>query len=71
MYCYTSIGAEALSGARYGEGIVRILLTNVQCTGSERQLANCISSSNESNSCTHAQDAGVRCPLGIPLAINV
>ena len=58
-------GSAALSGASFGEGTGRILLDNVQCIGSERELRNCTASSNGTNSCTHAQDAGVRCqPLG-------
>ena len=55
-------GAESLKGASFGTGTGRIWLDNVQCTGSEQQLANCTASSN--GSCTHAQDAGVRCQLG-------
>ena len=58
-------GATALSQATFGEGTGRIWLDNVQCTGSERALMNCTASSNGVNSCTHAQDAGVRCPTGI------
>ena len=57
-----TLGAEATS---FGEGTGRIWLDNVQCTGNERQLRNCVASSNEINSCTHAQDAGVRCSQGI------
>ncbi len=55
------LGAQALSRATFGQGTGRIWLDNVQCTGSERVLMNCRASSNGSNSCTHAQDAGVRC----------
>ena len=58
-------GSAALSGASFGEGTGRIWLDNVQCAGSERELRNCTASSNGTNSCTHGQDAGVRCqPLG-------
>ena len=48
----------------FGEGTGRIWLDNVQCTGNERALRNCTAISNGVNSCTHSQDAGVRCPLG-------
>ena len=58
-------GVTALSQATFGEGTGRIWLDNVQCTGSERMLMNCIASSNGINNCTHAQDAGVMCPTGI------
>ena len=60
-----SSGTEALSGASFGEGTGRIWLDSVQCTGNERMLSNCIANSSGVNSCTHAQDAGVRCPLGV------
>ena len=59
-------GVQALSGASFGQGTGRIWLDNVACTGSERVLMNCTASSTGTNSCTHAQDAGVRCPTGIP-----
>ena len=57
--------AEALGQAYFGEGTGMIWLNNVQCTGSERALINCTASISGINSCTHAQDAGVRCPPGI------
>ena len=67
MYVTLSLfsGSVALSGASFGEGTGRIWLNNVQCTGSERQLRNCTVSSNGINSCTHMQDAGLRCLSGI------
>ena len=64
-YYVIIIGAQAVSGAMLGEGTGRIWLDNVACTGSERELINCASSSSGVNSCTHAQDAGVRCAAGI------
>ena len=54
---------EVLSNAGFGEGSGRIWLTNVSCSGDERVLMNC-SSNNGINSCTHAQDASIRCSLG-------
>ena len=56
------IGTEYFGQANYGEGTGRIWLNNVQCTGSERTLMDC--ASNKVNSCTHAQDSGVRCQTG-------
>ena len=64
---HTTLDAESLSQARFGEGTGRIWLTSVQCTGSERALMNCIANSSATNSCTHAQDAGVRCQQGITM----
>jgi deleted-in-malignant-brain-tumors protein 1 len=55
---------EALTQASFGEGTGRIWLTNVSCTGEERELIKCISSSGGVNSCTHAQDSAVRCSPG-------
>lgn len=50
--------------AFFGQGVGRVWLTGVQCTGSEQRLLNCAASSNGQNSCTHAQDAGVICQPG-------
>ena len=58
------IGAVSFNGGGFGEGTGRIWLDNVECTGSERTLMDCTASSSGINSCTHAQDAGVRCPIG-------
>ena len=55
---------EPLKGGSFGEGTGRMWLDNVQCTGSERILVNCTASIGGVNSCSHAQDAGVRCPSG-------
>ena len=54
---------EVLSNAGFGEGSGRIWLTNASCLGTERVLMNC-SSNTGINSCTHAQDVSIRCPLG-------
>ena len=51
----------------FGEGTGRIWLDNVQCTGSERALMDCTASSSGVNSCTHAQDVGVGCSIGMEL----
>ena len=61
---YLFSGAQALAQATFGEGIGRIWLDNVQCTGSERHLSHCMANSSRINSCMHTQDAGVRCQLG-------
>ena len=54
-----------MGNATFGEGTGRIWLANIQCTGSETWLTNCTVNSDGVNSCTHNQDAGVRCPSGI------
>ena len=55
---------EALTQASFGEGTGRIWLDGVTCTGEERELVNCPASFSGANSCTHAQDAAVRCSPG-------
>ena len=57
--------------ATFGEGTGRIWLANVQCTGSEIELVNCTANFTSIASCTHAQDAGVRCPSGKNVAFSV
>ena len=49
----------------FDEGTGRIWLENVTCMGSERELIDCIDDFSGNSSCTHAQDAGVRCPSGM------
>ena len=55
------IGASILLNG-WSEGVGIIWLDGVQCTGFENSLLSCAASSSEVNSCTHSQDAGVRCP---------
>ena len=59
-----STGAVSLNHLNFGQGTGRIWLDNVQCTGSERELLDCLASSNGVNSCMHTQDVGVRCLPG-------
>ena len=61
---YILSGAQTLTAASFGQGTERIWMDNVQCTGSERELVNCLATSSENISCTHAQDAGMRCSAG-------
>ena len=64
MISYNTIGPLNIS-----EGTGRIWLDNVQCTGNERELSNCVTSS--SGICTHAQDVGVRCITGNSLSLVI
>ena len=49
----------------FGQGSGRILLYDVQCIGNERKLMSCVYNSSVNDSCTHAQEAGVRCMPGM------
>jgi len=55
----TFAGAEATYFASFGEGSGPIVLGNLGCQGTERRLADC--TSGVTDSCTHREDAGVRC----------
>ncbi|XP_078658658.1 uncharacterized protein LOC144904005 [Branchiostoma floridae x Branchiostoma belcheri] len=51
----------AFGSAHYGQGNGTIWLNNVDCTGNEDSLSTCPLLSNVTNTCTHANDAGVQC----------
>lgn len=54
--------AIAIQGARFGPGVGRIFLNNMFCSGNEGFLTDCTYSLPPMDgSCTHAQDASVRC----------
>ncbi|XP_061660291.1 scavenger receptor cysteine-rich domain-containing group B protein [Syngnathoides biaculeatus] len=52
---------EAKSQAAFGSGSGPILLDNVQCTGTETHLSQCIHSGVGQHNCAHHEDAGVIC----------
>ena len=60
--CFVYIAGHV--GGSFSSGTGRIWMSDVQCTGSERVLANCAASLNASYSCTHSQDVGVQCAPG-------
>ncbi|XP_072024719.1 scavenger receptor cysteine-rich domain-containing protein DMBT1-like [Amphiura filiformis] len=47
--------------AYYGEGVGRIHLSNIDCTGHESDLGDCQHAEGNVGGCTHADDAGVVC----------
>lgn len=54
--------AVGLHGAQFGEGSLPIVMNNVGCQGRETQLAGCrYSGASSVRSCTHDEDASVRC----------
>uniref|UniRef100_A0A673U7D2 Lysyl oxidase homolog n=1 Tax=Suricata suricatta TaxID=37032 RepID=A0A673U7D2_SURSU len=54
---------EALSGARMGQGMGAIHLSEVRCSGQEPSLWKCPHKNITAEDCSHSQDAGVRCNL--------
>uniref|UniRef100_A0A8D2DZQ6 Lysyl oxidase homolog n=1 Tax=Sciurus vulgaris TaxID=55149 RepID=A0A8D2DZQ6_SCIVU len=54
---------EALSGARMGQGMGAIHLSEVRCSGQESSLWKCPYKNITAEDCSHSQDAGVRCNL--------
>ena len=60
-----SFVAGHVGSSCFSSGTGRIWMSDVQCTGSERALANCAASLNATYSCTHSQDVGVQCATGM------
>ena len=56
-------GADALafSGAYFGNGSGPIHLDNVECSGNETSLQECVHVEGEFHNCGHTEDASVRC----------
>uniref|UniRef100_A0A8D2NQ32 Lysyl oxidase like 4 n=1 Tax=Zosterops lateralis melanops TaxID=1220523 RepID=A0A8D2NQ32_ZOSLA len=54
---------QALVGARMGQGLGPIHMSNVRCTGHERSLGECRFQDAEQNGCRHEADAAVRCHM--------
>lgn len=52
---------EALTNARFGRGTGPIWLDDVQCTGNETNLSQCLHRPYGEHNCIHNEDAGVRC----------
>ncbi|XP_030838346.1 uncharacterized protein LOC115922802 [Strongylocentrotus purpuratus] len=57
--------------AEYGAGSGDILLDEVDCTGSEISLEDCIKSEFGVNNCDHSEDAGVICTDPISLDVRL
>ena len=61
MHYEIPTGAVAFTNAHFGRGTGPIHLDNVDCSGSESRLTDCLHSSSASCRFGHSEDAGVRC----------
>ena len=50
--------------AYYGKGSGQIWLDNVNCTGTEGTIRNCLHRGWGIHNCYHSEDAGVKCTIG-------
>lgn len=62
---------EAVRGGRFGVGKGPIMLSNLQCNGSETALAWCLHPGWKTSTCPHSQDAGVVCKGPVMESIRV
>ena len=68
QFYYDFVGAISFSSAAFGRGSGPILLDDVRCSGTELRLVDC--AYGAIRSCSHSEDAGVRCSAtetGIPI----
>lgn len=63
-HCYTYILADIYT-EQFGKGTGPILLDNVECTGNESSLSQCLHNEIGHHNCIHFQDIGVQCFTGI------
>ena len=56
-----SLDGLAYANAYYGQGTGDIALENVACSGTENQILACPSNTIFDTSCSHSEDAGVKC----------
>ena len=55
--------AEAYGSATYGTGSGSILMDDLSCSGSEKDIGDCTFSGWTTNNCGHTEDVGVSCGL--------
>ena len=56
---------RAVMGAEYGPGSGSIILDEVRCLGTERNLAECPHNGFENHNAGHGEDAGAVCDNGV------
>ncbi|XP_060078825.1 uncharacterized protein LOC132558294 [Ylistrum balloti] len=61
-----TLGGVAKTKAFYGTGSGTIWLDDVNCTGTEDTLEDCVSNPWGDHSCYHQEDAGVQCIVDLP-----
>ena len=60
-FTYDYTAGEAFTNAYFGAGSGNIWLDDVACTYNDTQLLQCSSSPIGKETCSHSEDAGVRC----------
>ncbi len=71
MLCSDTVDPQAVNMAQFGEGMDRILLDEVSCTGEESLLSECFDDDVYGvHDCTHDEDAGVACPPDVDSTVT-
>ena len=69
---FFSTRAIPYSRAHYGQGSGPILMDGVICYGNESSIHECVFPGFNHSDCTHVEDAGVHCVLGmVPICILI
>ncbi|XP_070176422.1 scavenger receptor cysteine-rich domain-containing protein DMBT1-like isoform X2 [Littorina saxatilis] len=70
MLGFTNPSALAVSSSIYGPGTGTILLDDLQCTGTEKNLAQCGNKGFYNTNCKHSEDIGLQCsPQSVQLRL--
>ncbi|KAL4217663.1 Deleted in malignant brain tumors 1 protein-like [Mactra antiquata] len=66
-YWRKDMDVEVYPNAYFGQGSGNVIIDELSCTGNEEDIADCKSKAWMLNSCTHANDVGVRCETSVRL----
>ncbi|KAM5243317.1 scavenger receptor cysteine-rich domain-containing protein DMBT1 isoform 1-T1 [Hipposideros larvatus] len=66
LQCGQAVAAP--TGAHFGAGSAKIMLSDVQCTGRESHLGQCVRKDEAGHNCGHLEDASVVCTGADPTA---
>ena len=61
MCVFVHVGAQAFTGAYFGERYGPIVYDNLGCTGNEKNISQCPGNQIGIHNCDHSEDAGIRC----------